>query len=47
MNSRSKSKKTNEETAAIIHQAINVLKIEADFIIKLVDRIYASFYEMI
>ena len=47
MNSRSKSKKHNDASAAIIQKAIEVLKIEADGIINLVDRVDDSFYEMI
>jgi len=47
MNSRSKSKKHNDASAAIIQKAIEVLKIEADGLLNLVDRIDDSFYEMI
>ena len=47
MKSRSKSKNNHDESAAIIQKAIDVLKIEADGIMKLVDRIDDSFYEMI
>jgi arabinose-5-phosphate isomerase len=42
-----KSKKQKNDSGAIIQKAIEVLKIEADGIINLVDRIDNNFYEMI
>ena len=47
MSSKSKTKKQDDESRAIIQKAIEVLKIEADGIINLVDRIDDNFYEMI
>jgi arabinose-5-phosphate isomerase len=42
-----KSKKQKNDSGAIIQKAIEVLKIEADGIINLVDRIDNNFYEMV
>jgi arabinose-5-phosphate isomerase len=47
MSSRSLDRQPKNSPAAIIQKAIEVLKIEADGIIKLVDRIDENFYEMI
>jgi len=47
MSSKSKIKKQENDSAAIIQKAIDVLKIEAEGILNLVDRIDDNFSEMI